>query len=395
MNILVIGNGFDLAHGLPTSYSDFLGFIKYFKTFHDSSVIDINTCKTAKNFKKLSESVQEYLLKDNVRDKTNDLVNELYNISSNNIWIKHLTKCAEGNRLKGMNWIDFESEISKVIKGLEYYRDCLKEKIRKGNEVCTPEDKTLFDIGYNFLNENKKSFDSSFRIEGFYDYGAKEIINKLNDELNNLIRCLEIYLEDVVGKINIEKKLPDIEDKQLDKLISFNYTDTFKKIYDKDDRVETDYIHGSLDISKNIEKNNMVLGIDEYLQGNKKREELDFIQFKKYFQRIYKKTGCKYKKWLENIKPIQAQMYPNGMDRNSNSGYVNNVYIYGHSLDITDKDILRELILFPNTQVNIFYYNKDDYAQKIRNMVALIDQDELIDRVYGENPKIVFREIKK
>ena len=114
-----------------------------------------------------------------------------------------------------------------------------------------------------------------------------------------------------------------------DRLISFNYTDTFKKIYDKDDRVETDYIHGSLDISKNIEKNNMVLGIDEYLQGNKKREELDFIQFKKYFQRIYKKTGCKYKKWLENIKPIQAQMYPNGMDRNSNSGYVNNVYIYG------------------------------------------------------------------
>ena len=25
MNILVIGNGFDLAHGLPTKYTDFLG----------------------------------------------------------------------------------------------------------------------------------------------------------------------------------------------------------------------------------------------------------------------------------------------------------------------------------------------------------------------------------
>lgn len=26
MNILVIGNGFDLAHGLPTRYGDFLEF---------------------------------------------------------------------------------------------------------------------------------------------------------------------------------------------------------------------------------------------------------------------------------------------------------------------------------------------------------------------------------
>lgn len=28
MNILVIGNGFDLAHGLPTRYTDFWSWIK-------------------------------------------------------------------------------------------------------------------------------------------------------------------------------------------------------------------------------------------------------------------------------------------------------------------------------------------------------------------------------
>ena len=31
MNILVIGNGFDLAHGLPTKYWDFMLFIKSIK----------------------------------------------------------------------------------------------------------------------------------------------------------------------------------------------------------------------------------------------------------------------------------------------------------------------------------------------------------------------------
>ena len=33
MNILVLGNGFDLAHGLPTKYADFLEFIKAFQQF--------------------------------------------------------------------------------------------------------------------------------------------------------------------------------------------------------------------------------------------------------------------------------------------------------------------------------------------------------------------------
>ena len=33
MNILVIGNGFDLAHGLPTKYIDFLKWVKIYQKF--------------------------------------------------------------------------------------------------------------------------------------------------------------------------------------------------------------------------------------------------------------------------------------------------------------------------------------------------------------------------
>lgn len=32
MDILVVGNGFDLAHGLPTRYWDFMKFILAFKS---------------------------------------------------------------------------------------------------------------------------------------------------------------------------------------------------------------------------------------------------------------------------------------------------------------------------------------------------------------------------
>lgn len=32
MNILVLGNGFDLAHGLPTKYKDFLDLVERFNS---------------------------------------------------------------------------------------------------------------------------------------------------------------------------------------------------------------------------------------------------------------------------------------------------------------------------------------------------------------------------
>ena len=35
MNILVIGNGFDLAHGLPTTYKNFLDYAHIFKYYNE------------------------------------------------------------------------------------------------------------------------------------------------------------------------------------------------------------------------------------------------------------------------------------------------------------------------------------------------------------------------
>ena len=40
MTILVIGNGFDLAHDLPTSYSDFLSFVCAYKNYKENSACD-------------------------------------------------------------------------------------------------------------------------------------------------------------------------------------------------------------------------------------------------------------------------------------------------------------------------------------------------------------------
>lgn len=135
------------------------------------------------------------------------------------------------------------------------------------------------------------------------------------------------------------------------------------------------YIHGKANLERESNKNNMVLGIDEYLDNEIKDKHLDFIFFKKYFQRIYKRTGCNYKHWLEEI-----------VESNEES----NLYFYGHSLSRADKDILRDLILCENIKVHIFYHSDDAYRSQITNLVDVIGQDKLIEKVYGSNATIIF-----
>lgn len=397
MNILIIGNGFDLAHGLPTTYNDFLGFIEYFNLIYNNSEKNITRYKSFEGFKNLHIEVQNYLLSEKVLRKNHVLMNELYNLSIDNIWINHLTKCSKANKLRGQNWIDFESEITKVIMSLECLKDCNKATKRLDTKISVDEELRM--NGAQLLDSIKKSLQSrqtnqlTFDNKEFCDENAKIIIKELDKDLNNLIRCLEIYLDDIVGNIEVNTKLPDIE--KIDKLLSFNYTHTFENIYDTDNKVEYDYVHGTSEKGRTIEMNNMVLGIDEYLDEEDKNKKLDFIQFKKYFQRIYKKTGCIYKHWLEKQEYEQSIPEVRTFESEEEPFFTNNMYFYGHSLDITDKDILQELILFPKTQITIFYYSNSDYVQKISNLVGLIGQNYLIDNIYGSNPKIIFKQINE
>ena len=73
----------------------------------------------------------------------------------------------------------------------------------------------------------------------------------------------------------------------------------------------------------------------------------------------------------------------------------NNIYIWGHSLDITDGDILSSLINMPNTKTTIFYHNQEALGNQIGNLVKVLGENELISMVHGENARIVFKEQQK
>ena len=66
------------------------------------------------------------------------------------------------------------------------------------------------------------------------------------------------------------------------------------------------------------------------------------------------------------------------------------LYVYGHSLDVTDKDVLRHLILWPKMTTHVFYYNRKDFSEKVRNLVRIIGKDELIGRTREKDRTIRF-----
>lgn len=348
MNILLIGNGFDLAHGLKTRYTDFLEFVK-----------------TIQKQEKLDD---QYL-------------NECKSLIRENAWIIYFLNVYEIRITEGKeNWIDFEKEISEKIQSLEslYKRICLCSKQHLGGSLDS-DDWHALRILLKAISDDWKSI-SSINIEQ-----VKEIKSRLLIDLNRMTRCLEIYLSKVI-EVNSIDKIGFFENHSIDKVLSFNYTNTFERLYKNGRKIEYDYIHGKAKLDSDVNRCNLVLGIDEYLPDTEKDENVEFIQFKKFYQRIYKRTGSYYKDWIKEIDTFEKNRHPYNIKQR--------LFIFGHSLDITDKDILKELILNEYIYTTIIYHNQESLQQLITNLVKIIGEENLIHYTGGEKAKIIFKDLK-
>lgn len=125
----------------------------------------------------------------------------------------------------------------------------------------------------------------------------------------------------------------------------------------------------------------MVLGVNEYWDDSEKDFRTNFNCYKKFVQRIIKETGIEYKKALQIV---AAEL--------DSRKKVSNIYIFGHSLDVTDGDILREIIKTPGVVTTIFYRNKQQQANQIANLSKVLGQDELLARVFSTSPTIIFKQ---
>ena len=369
MNILVIGNGFDIAHNLPTKYEHFLQFIKEYKQYREKEE-DSSTLNWYKQMKVLKET-------------NTPVFEEINAMISDNAWLRYFLDVYECRIFEGKeNWIDFESEISRIIHILDNIRKEIKKIVESGGgkyELNSYEKEFLLPIIFpETYHPENDVFIESYAI----DYLKKT----LYDDLNRITRCLEIYLYYVVSQLSCNA-ISIIEQLDINKVLSFNYTDTYERIYDIANKgIEYDYIHGKVNVDSSVESCNLVLGIDEFLQGDARDNDNEFVRFKKFYQRIYKKTGCKFTDWLESRRTTIRRfpkMNPPEL----------NIYFYGHSLDITDKDILKKLILEDGAKTVVFYHSQEALGNQIANLVKVIGEEELIKRTDGEKQSIKFEKI--
>lgn len=381
MEILIIGNGFDLAHKLPTQYKNFLDFTKMIKQILIEN-IDIDNLDWGNTPKDIKNLIEEEM--GNKRDNLFSQDKMWKVLIENNMWVEYFQNCSSSI---GENWIDFELEISKVIKVFDELRQRLMneepiEDLKKGKSSVIMRISKAAKGNLSDVTRNTELFD--------------KFLGRMELELNHLIRALEIYLVNFVGKINISNKVSEIEKLSPDHVLSFNYTDTYKKIYGHEKNIKYDYVHGQANITNTIDNNNMVLGIDEYLPKEREKE-IYFVAFKKYYQRILKETGCKYLDWVgEIVKQFDGERARSGKPLPYVGGetpvhhQINNLYIFGHSLDETDKDILQSLICNDNVHTKIFYLNNKVHAKQVANLVKVIGPHELIKRTGGPTKTIEF-----
>ena len=371
MNILVIGNGFDIAHGLPTKYSDFLDFIRKYYQFKNDDI-------AMRHEDDFQEIVQ-------LKNEKPELYDEVEVLTKDNAWYQHFDSIYESRMTEGKDgWIDFEREISNIIQIIDAIRCQINHQI---------------ELGYNTTKLNKWQIEQlklivwgkvhlDFTEVEFEMCAIQNLKNKLSCDLDKIIRCLEIYLAHCV---HIEKcdTLSTIKKLDIHSVLSFNYTDTYRLLYDNGTKsIKYHHIHGNAKQEGSLETCNMILGIDEYLNGASKNTDNEFVEFKKFFQRIFKGTGNLYTEWI-----VSHQQTVNNLRKSPNPSFMN-IYIFGHSLDNTDGDVLRNLIMQEYTKTTIFYHSKEALGKQIANWVAVVGEDELIRRTDKGTQTIFFEPIE-
>lgn len=325
-DILVIGNGFDIAHGLDTKYEHFIKYIRE---------------ENYKSDEFLSQSERA----------------ELTSIASENGYIKYLLDLS----IAIPGWVDLERELYKITCELTYFISNYREMLFKSpanqlrrNSITSLLMDILINLGIAKWVDGNVIVDANF-YHGKYGLNKVSLLNSITKQLDTLIRALEIYLLSCQRKFEqdslIENKcINQIADINPSYIISFNYTNTYK-IYGIADK-DVYHVHGKL------EKKNMVVGFDDT-----NSRELDFIFFKKYFQRIQKLTG-----YIDEERFVYE--YP--MNKPTPKSIV---HFYGHSLDRTDEDIIKQLEGLSGGFI-IYTYDDNDYAQKVMNLIDIFGKDK-------------------
>lgn len=390
MNIFILGNGFDLGHFLPTKYENFLHTVLFLRENYNNSVRTVADVLGNDELCKIDNFIFECFNKHKkvyrqIQIDSNN-INQLLDIADKNIWFSYLEKSFN----KDLGWIDFEREISLVIKTfIKFFENNANKDFLITSNKNTILDSFIlqyFDFfyedmkgkGYEVIGKsNQKIVKDNYLIE--YPYRSKnyiinkeKVIEKLFSELKELAEMLKIYLNCFVNcmtdRLNIKNE--SFKNFKLgDKVFSFNYTNTVEKCYGIKN---IKHIHGEI-------TNDIILGVNSDKYDELENMNTDFIYFKKYYQRQINHSEFDFD---EDVCPISI------FDPDKEPI---NLKVIGHSLDATDKDILQS-IFEPAQNITIFHHNKHAEQEQIKKLITIYGKEGFYS--LKSNKEIEFVELK-
>lgn len=407
--IVVIGNGFDKAHGLATGYKDFID--AYWSEFAGHIFGGYSRWQTATygelgalshykdefaEFKIVTEELLQVISKTSVNRPDelwtkeawnyNDMrrfiswlngesiVRNVVSLTFTNEFFGHISNCYYLT-----NWLDIENEYYEKLKELLVVTDkeTRHQKVIKLNQefeaVKKLLEKYLMQIVENVkpypISSIQKAFESfiepqdiAHRVRAdFIEYVGKKS-GTLNMEADQEEGSLFDAMFKPIWQRHMQTKLYRglLDDgfkaqycqPENTLLLNFNYTDIAERLYEKDCK-DIIHIHGELGNARNP----IIFGYGDELDEEYKRierlQDNDFLENIKSIR--YHETG-NYQKVLGFL---EADLYQ--------------VVVMGHSCGNSDRTLLNTLLEHPNcASVKVYYHqidnNTDNYSQIVRNL---------------------------
>ena len=150
------------------------------------------------------------------------IAQEIYQNLKGNIWYCYLYKLYENGQIKGVNWIDFESEISHIVEIFDRTEENLyMEVVHDALRNTFPGDKK---IGIFLRTLDSVDF---FKTKNPFTY--RDFLDDSYQQLRCFIYCMELYLRNYVEALPVSLFSQDIKNAVPSAVLCFNYTHTFFK----------------------------------------------------------------------------------------------------------------------------------------------------------------------
>jgi len=380
MKILITGNGFDIAHGLPTTYNEFINTIKLIKQSNvDNLPTDYLSYFQENDFFNNNSLIEKHFKFD--KEKIIELKEK-----SNNLWLDFFIK-----QFNIYTWIDFEKQIESIVQILDKIIIKLNTEVFNINDISIKSSNLIsllsqksqvIDTVFDFkLLEKHKFTNENFVFNLRYCQTASNQILHLKEdsffkdlkiELDNFAELFDMYLNIFVEPLsNILQESHTKELKGITNHFTFNYTNTFKKLYKCN--IDSFFLHGR--ISTTASTNNIIFGFNDVFESIV--ETKNYIPFTKYYQKLSKETDYKYFDTIEI----------DGFTRVT-------IYFWGHSLNKSDKIYIDEAFELiekkTESSIKIFFHNKKSKDDIILNLMSMYDSAKIVDMC--RKGKLIFLE---